>query len=78
MRKLVYLVASTIDGFIADVSRADPSGTIFQLESDHAEPLIREYPELVPVHVRGAVVWRTPRVVTSTRSWKDVSPTPWA
>lgn len=55
MRKLVYLVASTIDGFIADPSRADPSGTVFALTGDHAEPLMREYPEMVPAHVRPAV-----------------------
>ena len=52
MRKLVYVVASTLDGFIAETSRADPSGTVFALEGDHAPALTAEYPELVPDHVR--------------------------
>ncbi len=55
MRKLIYLVASTIDGFIADPGRNDPSGTIFALEGNHAEPLMREYPEMVPADFRHLV-----------------------
>lgn len=55
VRKLVYLVAATIDGFIAEPSRADPSGTVFELAGDHAEPLMREYPEMVPHHIRPMV-----------------------
>lgn len=55
MRKLVYLIAATIDGFIAEPSRADPSGTVFELTGDHAEPLLREYPEMVPHHLRAAL-----------------------
>jgi dihydrofolate reductase len=55
MRKLVYLVASTIDGFVAGPDRSDPSGTVFELEGDHAEPLMREYPEMVPHHIRPLV-----------------------
>lgn len=52
MRKLVYLIASTLDGFIAEESRADPSDTVFELQGDHAEPLMTEYPEMVPGHIR--------------------------
>lgn len=52
MRKLVYLVASTLDGFIAETSRDDPSGTVFELEGDHALALAEEYPEMLPAHVR--------------------------
>lgn len=52
MRKLVYVIASTLDGFIADPSRADPSGTVFELDGDHAASLATEYPEMIPFHVR--------------------------
>lgn len=52
MRKLVYLAASTIDGFIAATSDQDPSGTIFDIEGDHAAAAMAEYPEMIPSHVR--------------------------
>ncbi|MBN9742625.1 MULTISPECIES: dihydrofolate reductase family protein [unclassified Amycolatopsis] len=55
MRKLVYLVASTLDGFIAAPTREDPTGSVFQFEGDHAEPLLREYPEMVPTHLRSVL-----------------------
>lgn len=55
MRKLVYLVASTLDGFVADPDRKDPSDTVFLLAGDHAEPLMSEYPEMVPHHIRPLV-----------------------
>lgn len=52
MRKLVYLVAASIDGFVAAPDRSDPSGSVFELEGDHAAPLMEDYPEMVPAHVR--------------------------
>lgn len=52
MRKLVYFVASTLDGFIAGPSREDPTSTVFEIEGDHAEPLMREYPEMIPAQLR--------------------------
>lgn len=55
MRKLIYLVASTLDGFIAAPTREDPTGSVFRIEGDHAEPLVREYPEMVPTHLRSAL-----------------------
>ena len=50
MPKLVYLIASTIDGFIADPSGADPSGPegLFRTERDYLDHLIEEYPETMP------------------------------
>ncbi len=51
MRKLTYLVAQTIDGFIADPGNNDPSPW-FVLEGDHAEPLRDEFPDMHPTHVR--------------------------
>lgn len=52
MRKLVYFVAATLDGFITDAPEADPSGTVFELDGDHAAPIAAEYPEMIPYHVR--------------------------
>ena len=51
MRKLTYLVASTIDGFITDPSNGNPD--FFLHEGDHGEALRSEYPEVLPTHVRG-------------------------
>ena len=50
MPRLVYLIASTIDGFIADPSGADPSGPdgFFVTGQDYIDPLVREYPETIP------------------------------
>jgi dihydrofolate reductase len=49
MRKLVYYVASTIDGFIAG-----PDGDIdfFPFEPDLAEYIRTRYPETLPTHAR--------------------------
>ena len=52
MRKLVYFVGATIDGFIAG-----PNGELdfFPLEGDHIRAQIEELPETLPVHVREAL-----------------------
>ena len=54
MRKLVYLVASTIDGFIADPGGLDPSGPdgFFSTEQDYLDHLVSEYPETLPGQLR--------------------------
>lgn len=52
MRKLVYYVAVTLDGFIAA-----PDGTydFYLLEGDHMASIATEYPETIPEHVRRAL-----------------------
>jgi dihydrofolate reductase len=50
VRKLVYYVASTLDGFIA---RADGSIEGFLGEGEHFADLIRWFPETFPGHLRG-------------------------
>lgn len=49
MRKLVYYVAVTADGFIA---RSDGSFDVFLQEGDHLADLIALLPETVPGHLR--------------------------
>ena len=51
MRKLTYLIAQTIDGYIAGPDNDDPSPW-FVLEGDHADPLREEFPDTYPTHVR--------------------------
>lgn len=49
MRKLVYFIACTADGFIA---RDDGSFDCFPTSGDHLAFLAREYPETFPEHIR--------------------------
>jgi dihydrofolate reductase len=49
MRKLVYYVACTADGFIA---RKDGSFDCFLMEGEHYADLIASFPETVPSHLR--------------------------
>lgn len=50
MRKLIYYVAVSIDGFIA---APDGRTDFFLAEGDHMPWLIETYPETIPGHVRG-------------------------
>jgi dihydrofolate reductase len=57
VRKLVYFVASTMDGFVAPPDRSDPSGPegIFGLEGDHLEAIFSEWADIIPVQARRAL-----------------------
>lgn len=50
MRTLTYLIASTLDGVITGPANDNPD--FFLFEGPHAEPQQREYPEMIPTHVR--------------------------
>ena len=49
MRKLVYYVACTADGFIA---REDGSFDCFLMEGEHFADLLASFPETIPSHLR--------------------------
>ncbi len=55
MRKLTYLIAASIDGFIAGPDGGDPTDVLFPVEGDHMEDLTALYPEIIPTHVREAL-----------------------
>ena len=50
MRKLIYYVACSIDGFIA---RKDGSFADFDMGGDHFADLLDDFPETIPGHLRG-------------------------
>lgn len=49
MRKLIYYVACTVDGFIA---REDGSFDCFLMQGEHLADLFESFPETVPAHLR--------------------------
>ena len=64
MRTLIYYVAVSIDGFIAD---ADGGFGDFPVEGDHIPWILEHYPETVPGHLREPVgLARTPHAVFDT------------
>src|SRR5262249_20152274 len=52
VRKLVYFVACTADGFIA---RQDGSFDCFPVQGDHIAWIVESLPETIPGHLRGAL-----------------------
>ena len=52
MSQLIYLVACTVDRFIA---RDDGSFDFFLMEGEHVSDLLSNFPETIPDHLRGTL-----------------------
>lgn len=57
MRRLVYCIASTLDGFLAGPDGADPTGPdgFWPVADDYLKHLAAELPEILPVQARSAL-----------------------
>ncbi|MET7800425.1 dihydrofolate reductase family protein [Streptomyces decoyicus] len=57
MRRLVYCIASTLDGFLAGPDGTDPTGPdgFWPVADDYLKHLAAELPEILPVHARSAL-----------------------
>lgn len=73
MRNLVYYVAVSIDGYIAD-----PSGGFdaFLVEGDHALVVFGEYADALPAHAHAALGIEPPRTLFDTvvMGWNTLTP----
>ena len=73
MRKLVYYVAVSIDGFIAD-----PSGRFdaFLTDGDHNDVLFSDYADALPAHAHAALCIDPPhtRFDTVVMGWRTLTP----
>jgi dihydrofolate reductase len=52
MRKLIYYIAISTDGFIAE---SDGSFDVFPMQGEHITDLIADYPETMPAPARAAL-----------------------
>ncbi|MDN4639250.1 dihydrofolate reductase family protein [Agreia sp. PsM10] len=73
MRKLIYYVAVSIDGYIADAAGGFDA---FLVEGDHASVVFGEYADALPAHVHAALGIEPPktRFDTVIMGWNTLIP----
>lgn len=73
MRELVYYVAVSADGFIAD---ADGGYDAFLVDGDHQQVVLEEYADALPVHAHAALGTTPPgtRFDTVVMGWNTLLP----